>query len=72
MSFRTEVTFYFDSLNGWNPSLIAFRAYTSAGEPLQLIQDVSRISVLFMTLRKLAPQKRVGFRQRVERTDVEL
>lgn len=64
VSFGQSVTFHLESLGYWNPSLILFRGTLEAGEPVELIQHVSQISVLLMKVKRRdpgAPKRKIGF-----------
>jgi hypothetical protein len=64
VSFGQAVTFHLESLSYWNPSLIFFRGTLEAGEPVELIQHVSQISVLLMKVRRRdpgQPKRTIGF-----------
>jgi hypothetical protein len=65
VSFGQTVVFHLNDIGYWNPSLISFIGITSEGEPVELIQHVSQISILLMKLRRLdptTPKKKIGFR----------
>ena len=57
VSFGQAVTFHLENLGYWNPSLISFSGVTDSGEPVELIQHVSQISILLMTLPRRDPEK---------------
>lgn len=57
VSFGQTVIFHLSGIGYWNPSLIIFHGDTDAGEPVQLIQHVSQISILLMTLPRTDPSK---------------
>ncbi len=64
VTFGQAVTFHLENISYWNPSLILFQGSTEAGEPVQLIQHVSQISLLLMKLPRTAPagpKRRIGF-----------
>jgi hypothetical protein len=54
-----------------DPFLISFTGETDAGEPIELIQHVSQISILLTTVPRLHPEKPKGeFRmKRIEDED---
>ena len=69
VSFGQTVTFSLDDINYWNPSLIAFQGHTKDGDPVELIQHVSQISVLLMKLPRDdpdSPKKPIGFHTELE------
>ena len=65
VSFGQTVVFHLNDISYWNPSLISFIGLTNEGEPVELIQHVSQISILLMKLKRLdtsKPKKKIGFR----------
>jgi hypothetical protein len=65
------LTFHFEGMGYADPSLISFTGETDVGEPIELIQHVSQISILLMTLPRLHPeQPKMEFRmERIEDED---
>lgn len=64
VSFGQAVVFRLDDLGYWNPSLISFQGHTDDGQPVELIQHVSQISILLMRLpreNRDEPKKPIGF-----------
>jgi hypothetical protein len=64
VSFGQAVVFRLHGIGYWNPSLISFQGETEDGNPVELIQHVSQISVLLMKLARKdpsAPKRRIGF-----------
>ena len=64
VSFGKALTFHLDSMGCWNPSLIFFHGMTEQGEPVELIQHVTQISILLMKVPRKnpdAPKKPIGF-----------
>jgi hypothetical protein len=64
VSFGQTVVFHLDDISYWNPSLISFRGKTEDGQPVELIQHVSQISILLMKLKRpdpSKPKKKIGF-----------
>lgn len=57
VTFGQNVTFHLTSLGYWNPSLITFAGIASDGNPVELIQHVSQISILLMKVPRLEPNK---------------
>jgi hypothetical protein len=57
VSFGQTFVFHLEALGYWNPSLIFFSGKTEAGEPVELIQHVSQISILLMKLPRKDPTK---------------
>lgn len=64
VSFGQNVTFHVTNLGYYNPSLIRFYGNLEDGSPVELIQHVSQISFLLMSVKRLNPEepkKRIGF-----------
>jgi hypothetical protein len=64
VSFGQAIVFHLNDVGYWNPSLIIFGGCTEEGEPVQLIQHVSQISILLMKLPRknpTEPKKPIGF-----------
>lgn len=64
VSFGQSVVFHLNMLGYADPSLIWFSGKTEGGDPVELIQHVSQISVLLMKLPRLHPEipkKPIGF-----------
>jgi hypothetical protein len=57
VNFGQTVTFHIDDISYWNPSLISFIGHTENGEPVELIQHVSQISILLMKMKRTQPQE---------------
>ena len=53
VSFGQTVTFHLTDIGFWNPSLISFNGFGENGEPVELIQHVSQISILLTKLPRL-------------------
>lgn len=65
VNFGQTVTFHLTGLGYYNPSLITFTGFTEGGDPVELIQHVSQISVLLMKMKRKNPEepkRRMGFR----------
>lgn len=63
-TFGQSVTFHIENIGYWNPALISFKGFTEEGNPVELIQHISQISILLVKLKrkKLAEPKRpIGF-----------
>ncbi|HEV7298048.1 MAG TPA: DUF6173 family protein [Tepidisphaeraceae bacterium] len=70
VSFGQSVIFHLKDIGYWNPSLISFSGETEGGEPVELIQHVSQISILLMKLPRKnpeAPKQPIGFSSEDER-----
>jgi len=64
VSFGQSIVFHLEDMSWWNPSLMKFIGRTDDGEPVELIQHVSQISILLMKLPRLDPTKpkvKIGF-----------
>jgi hypothetical protein len=64
VSFGQTVVFHLADIGYWNPSLISFEGRTDDGEPVELIQHVSQISILLMKLQRpdsSKPKRKIGF-----------
>lgn len=57
VSFGQSVVFHLKDLTFWNPSLLSFRGVTDDGQPVELIQHVSQISVLLTKLPRKNPDE---------------
>lgn len=64
VSFGQSVTFHVENIGYWNPSLISFEGHNENGDPVELIQHVSQISVLLVALKRenlQEPKRPIGF-----------
>lgn len=64
VNFGQAVTFHLRDVGYWNPSLISFSGYTEQGEPVELIQHVSQISILLLKVKRQypsQPKRPIGF-----------
>jgi hypothetical protein len=64
VNFGQAVTFHLQGMGFRNPSLISFSGYTEQGEPVELIQHVSQISILLTKVKRqdtLQPKRPIGF-----------
>jgi len=64
VNFGQETTFHVENVYYWNPSLISFSGITDKGEPFELIQHVSKISILLQKVKiknPNEPKKPIGF-----------
>ena len=57
VSFGQTVIFHLEGMKYANPSLILFSGTLDTGEPVELIQHVSQISILLTKLRRRQPEK---------------
>lgn len=64
VSFGQPIVFHLENMGFWNPSLISFKGFTDQGEPVELIQHVSQISILLMKVKRIdtsQPKRQIGF-----------
>jgi hypothetical protein len=63
VNFGQSVTFHIDDIGYWNPSLISFVGKTESGEPVELVQHVSQISILLIAMKRNedSPKRPIGF-----------
>jgi hypothetical protein len=64
VNFGQAVTFHLRDIGYWNPSLISFSGYTEQGEPVELIQHVSQISILLFKMKRQdtsEPKRTIAF-----------
>lgn len=64
VSFGPNVTIRLKSFGFSNPSLVIFSGWLETGEPVELIQHVTQISVLVIKMRRIdpsEPKKPIGF-----------
>jgi len=69
VSFGQTVVFHLEDMGYYNPSLITFRGHTENGDPVELIQHVSQISILLTKLPRQdsdEPKEPFGFSHRPE------
>lgn len=65
VNFGQTITFHIQDIGYWNPSLIVFMGKMDNGNPVQLIQHVSQISILLIALKRQnisEPKKPIGFK----------
>ncbi len=63
-NFGQNVTFHIEDIGYWNPALISFKGFTEDGNPVELIQHVSQISILLVKLKRKKleePKRPIGF-----------
>ena len=64
VNFGQSVTFHIEDISYWNPSLISFIGKNEIGEPVELVQHVSQISILLVAMKREnieAPKRPIGF-----------
>jgi len=57
VSFGNQITFHIKNIGYWNPSLISFSGVADNGDPVDLIQHVTQISILLMKMKRNEPEK---------------
>ncbi len=57
VSFGQSITFHIEDIGFSNPSLISFSGRTETGEPVELIQHVTQISILLMKMKRAKPEE---------------
>ena len=63
VSFGSSVTFHLQDMNYYEPNIINFYGKNEKGEELQLIQHVSQLSVMLITLKKQSEKPaRIGLK----------
>jgi hypothetical protein len=69
VNFGQTIQFHLKEVGFWNPSLMIFYGTTLEGDPVELVQHVTQISVLLVRLPRLDPSKpkhRMGFNREHE------
>jgi hypothetical protein len=69
VSFGRAVSFHFESIGYYNPSLICFTGKLENGDPVELIQHVSQISIMLVKMKwqdPSQPKRRIGFTEKEE------
>tara|TARA_R100000687_G_scaffold34159_1_gene28159 strand:- start:7738 stop:8121 length:384 start_codon:yes stop_codon:yes gene_type:complete len=64
VNFGQSVTFHIEDIGYWNPSLISFKGKNENGEPVELVQHISQISILLIALKREnieQPKRPIGF-----------
>ena len=62
MSFGSVVTFHTDDVGYFSPDIISFYGKDDNGQAVQLVQNISQLSVLLAAIRKLKEKpSRIGF-----------
>ncbi|CDZ93502.1 DUF6173 family protein [Pseudomonas saudiphocaensis] len=64
VNFGQAITFHVEDIGYWNPSLISFQGRNELGEPVELIQHVSQISILLVAMKReniQQPKRPIGF-----------
>lgn len=57
VNFGQSITFHIEDIGFSNPSLISFTGRTETGEPVELIQHVTQISILLMKMERAKPEE---------------
>lgn len=62
VSFGANLTFHIEDMGYFGPDMVVFYGTNDKGEPLQLIQHTSQLSVLLVAVRKQQERpRRIGF-----------
>ncbi|RZU38187.1 hypothetical protein EV700_2765 [Fluviicoccus keumensis] len=64
VNFGQSVTFHIEEISYWNPSLISFIGKNEHGDPVELVQHVSQISILLVAMKRKnisQPKRPIGF-----------
>lgn len=62
VSFGHNLTFHIEDMGYYGPDMIVFYGKNDSGEPVQLIQHTSQLSVLLVAVRKQSEHpRRIGF-----------
>lgn len=64
VNFGQAITFHVEDIGYWNPSLISFQGRNELGEPVELIQHVTQISILLVAMKREnieQPKRPIGF-----------
>jgi hypothetical protein len=62
VSFGANLTFHIEDMGYFGPDMIVFYGKKDSGEPVQLVQHTSQLSVLLVAVRKQdASARRIGF-----------
>jgi hypothetical protein len=72
VNFGQTVVFHLEGMGYYNPSLILFYGNTEDGNPVELIQHVSQISILLTKLQRKdpsIPKKPIGFASEVSQDE---
>lgn len=63
VSFGSDITFHVDNIGYHGPDIITFFGKNDLGEDVQLIQNISQLSVLLVAMKKVGEKpKRIGFK----------
>lgn len=69
VNFGQTIVFHLEHIGYWDPALISFSGRNEDGEPVELIQHISQISILLMKLKRTDPTKpktKIGFASEVD------
>jgi len=62
VSFGSDIQFHVLDIGYYDPDIISFSGITTSGQKVQLVQNISQLSVLLITLPKLEEKpRRLGF-----------
>jgi len=66
VNFGQTITFHIQDIGYYNPSLIIFNGVNDQGDAVKLIQHVTQISILLVTLPRINDKERIGFKMKQE------
>jgi len=62
VTFGSDTTFHIEDMGYWGPDIICFHGINENQEKIQLIQNISQLSVLLVSMKKLKEKpRRIGF-----------
>lgn len=62
VNFGANQTFHIEDLGFWGPDFVKFYGSNTEGQPLELIQHISQVSVLLVSMKKQKEEpRRIGF-----------
>jgi hypothetical protein len=62
VSFGNTVVFHIEDIGYYGPDIITFHGFNENGERVQLIQNISQLSVLLVAVKKMSDKpRRIGF-----------
>ncbi|HEY6873080.1 MAG TPA: DUF6173 family protein [Geobacteraceae bacterium] len=63
VSFGSTVVFHIENIGYYGPDIISFDGINDKGEKVQLIQNISQLSVLLVAMKKIGENpRRIGFK----------
>ncbi|TBC02108.1 DUF6173 family protein [Rhizobium ruizarguesonis] len=61
VSFASSEIIHIDDVGYWGPDIIKFYGKNADGNPVELMQHMSQLSVLLVAVKPLAEPRRIGF-----------